>query len=563
MNKRLIALIGLILMFVFVAGCNGEVVDEEKDSDVIIPPLDYNLNEKFAVDALNPTINYNVTGNLVELGDNAEYIRILGSNLIKYDSKETYNTQLIYNYKTDRVVSEPIDKSVRLYSENNYEYSAVVTNSKYPLIVYVTYDELNAKYITNYADAYGRILIQKDYITNERLYITGKYEIDMTGYFYVNNITSKEILYFKFLIDDATKEYAVNVITEEAYNNVDTKIPTSDGYKKIYDSKGDIIGYTKTLWLRHIFFYDKNYNYLNNVNLDSYGFNSISEEFRTEKEVYYVNRREYRMSSSYYGPIKYQITLLKVDLTTGEITFDNDFRYVILDSSTINKDDKFLVSAVTFSELNEDNEISGIIKTAFFTDEFSLNEYTIGDALANRSYKLSDDTLLVYYNDVYHIVRSDSVDIVNGLTILSISDGNILYMDNSNYYLSSYNEFISAFNNLENPKRFISTYTNNGKRVSYIYDQQKAVFVMDDSKFKIEYNYIELAKKGIYVTEDKLYINDELLISEEGSSIISVTPIINIEPTEYIYRVSLRNNLTYEIIYQYFYYNQKIILEDN
>lgn len=563
MNKRLIALIGLILMFVFVAGCNGEVVDEEKDSDVIIPPLDYNLNEKFAVDALNPTINYNVTGNLVELGDNAEYIRILGSNLIKYDSKETYNTQLIYNYKTDRVVSEPIDKSVRLYSENNYEYSAIVTNSKYPLIVYVTYDELNAKYITNYADAYGRILIQKDYITNERLYITGKYEIDMTGYFYVNNITSKEILYFKFLIDDATKEYAVNVITEEAYNNVDTKIPTSDGYKKIYDSKGDIIGYTKTLWLRHIFFYDKNYNYLNNVNLDSYGFNSISEEFRTEKEVYYVNRREYRMSSSYYGPIKYQITLLKVDLTTGEITFDNDFRYVILDSSTINKDDKFLVSAVTFSELNEDNEISGIIKTAFFTDEFSLNEYTIGDALANRSYKLSDDTLLVYYNDVYHIVRSDSVDIVNGLTILSISDGNILYMDNSNYYLSSYNEFISAFNNLENPKRFISTYTNNGKRVSYIYDQQKAVFVMDDSKFKIEYNYIELAKKGIYVTEDKLYINDELLISEEGSSIISVTPIINIEPTEYIYRVSLRNNLTYEIIYQYFYYNQKIILEDN
>lgn len=563
MNKRLIALIGLILMFVFVAGCNGEVVDEEKDSDVIIPPLDYNLNEKFAVDALNPTINYNVTGNLVELGDNAEYIRILGSNLIKYDSKETYNTQLIYNYKTDRVVSEPIDKSVRLYSENNYEYSAIVTNSKYPLIVYVTYDELNAKYITNYADAYGRILIQKDYIINERLYITGKYEIDMTGYFYVNNITSKEILYFKFLIDDATKEYAVNVITEEAYNNVDTKIPTSDGYKKIYDSKGDIIGYTKTFWLRHIFFYDKNYNYLNNVNLDSYGFNSISEEFRTEKEVYYVNRREYRMSSSYYGPIKYQITLLKVDLTTGEITFDNDFRYVILDSSTINKDDKFLVSAVTFSELNEDNEISGIIKTAFFTDEFSLNEYTIGDALATRSYKLSDDTLLVYYNDVYHIVRSDSVDIVNGLTILSISDGNILYMDNSNYYLSSYNEFISAFNNLENPKRFISTYTNNGKRVSYIYDQQEAVFVMDDSNFKIIYNYIELAKKGIYVTEEKLYINDELLISEEGSSIISVTPIINIEPTEYIYRVSLRNNLTYEITYQYFYYNQKIILEDN
>ena len=544
----------LCLMIVFcvllLTACESGAVKNEK---VEVPSsISYSQIKELAID-YNGLDNYNylIDGRTLSLDGDVSVVRCLGSNLVSYGS----GPFSLMNFKTGEVITSKVNYT-GLYSDYQFSsYNYVYANSGLPIVIWSEYD---SNYNVNrvfFSDPYGKVLnLLESGSSTSISYSSIKYLSDYTCFCIKDNYDNYYC--FKYVLND--NEYKVQTMDyaefEAASNQANLTPEYEDGLIPQYDKKGNIYGYI------HIsddiyYLYDSKKVFLNSVNISSYGFNDSPSIELEKKLVFFKSETYYDNESNRSSKTSYKCKCLEIDCSNGNVYFNDDFKYFIVDVDEYDISNYSKYSCVKYCELNERRELDSILKCAILTDKLDFSDSFVYDGFEGDVYALESGKYLALFGEEYYLVSRENRTLLKGVEIEAINNGRIIFTNqNSKYYMCDAKGFEEKIKDLSDGKTYISSVTYNGSLIVLDYSQEKDCYVKD--LYEIQSKFLYLAKMGIYVEKDKIYIGNGKIMDFSSSgtdlSIYSIDGLYSLDGIR-VYRVILSDGS-----YYYFSYNRVI-----
>ncbi len=491
-------------------------------------------------------LKYQIKGRSVAVSEtaNVQMINCRGSQL-GYFAQEGDTSYIIVNLATGSELS--VRSKYNYLRTNDYDFSSsmngIFASYNLPIVVMETSDA----YIKVF-DHMGNLLYTSPNAMTENTYIdecesskNNHYCLSFTGGVEAN-------FYFRYTEKDDA--YTVTVITEDQYNNpAEAPEEEVENLNKLYNRKGKLFGYY-CFDGSQLFLYNTKKNYINNVDVASFGFAPEECIWLETKVIFYANDVYYEKLVEQSSKTTYKCRTLEVNLKNGKVKYNANSKYYIEGANTIwedveNEQDedayKYRSCVVLFNKLNKRGEREDVLRCSILKNRFTFNKNYVYDGF-EEAYALDKKTLLVEYEAGYYLVNRKGKQSLKGLNVLSTSgDGSVLVCDQENekYAICQISELAKFA--MKPEFKYISTSFSvyNGK---YINIEEK------DGEYKygdvvVDKNYLKLANKGIIVTSSGVTIGSDNVISFGGKTVKNITQMGS--TTNYVFYKVLFNDNTY------------------
>lgn len=548
-NKKILLLILFVL--ILLTGCGkGTVKNERLD---IPDSISFSQLEKLAIEPQYvKQKNYIVSGELFNLDSNTSYVQCLGSSLgVTYENSK----YVLKNLSSQKVICSDV-YNIGFYDYNGYfqGYNNVHAYNQLPVAIYCTYNSSSSQITINYVDPYGTTLKTEVLPSGNYKYIStiSTKKVGDYDYFSIQQADGySENLYFRYKYEN--KKYVVEEISQAEFTNAtgdSLEYEYKDELVECYDSKGRIFAYYYYN-SNSLFLYDEDKHYLNNVNLASFGFDSSLFLLRLEKKMYYFKNEAYYESQMTRGSNPtYKCRCLEIDLTTGKVYYNDDFKYYVLEAVDRTTNNTFQYGYVTYYEVLDNRELSKIKKCVILKDKLSFKDAFVYDGFTTNIYKVDDNSLLVNFNSGLYLVTKTERTRINGITnILYFENGNIMYLNKDNkYYTCKLSNILESVKSFDGGYTYLSTDTYNGKTTSYNYDSNTKKYMANG--LELNPSFATFARQCIYVTDNCVYVDENKIIDGGTLSITQFSSYASIGDAT-IYRVRFSNGSYKYLKYSY------------
>lgn len=498
--------------------------------------ISYDTLEKMSLAPSSVSNNYSISVNSFNYDSSITLINCYNS-VLGYDSNG-----YLKNIETGYTVSNFIPSnylysySGNFNSQNRYYYS-----SSYPVVLFTTYTDSNAKLCI--VDSNGNYLYSDSFASyyyiesantktvNGTLFFT----LSITGNSNYNSVRND----FYFRYDASNNVRPVVEISANEYNNATTtssstyeqSVKYKDGLTPVYSKTESIIGYVYVDSNNLFNIYDTNKVFLNSINPTSFGIDN-SNGIRIGNYLFFYKNNEYYSNELDKGSEKkYKNKCLTVDLTTGKVSYNDDFKYYISDVTQRPNDEgtrnKYVM--VKYYTLNEDRTLSNILMCSIMDEELDFSNSYAYDGEINSVTKINNNYLIARIDDNYYLISNSSRILLNGLTNFKFfKDGNIMYknsQDNLYYYVSS-NEIVSKYKSIGEGFGYVSVDKFDGKNIGCKYDKVASKYIYASSYIKSDYLYY--INSGIIVCENDVYVvNQKVSNNKSDVKVLSVNYVVN------------------------------------
>lgn len=493
--------------------------------------------------------NYRISGEVVDL--NSGYfsvVRCLGSNLVTYST--IMGTEL-WNFAEDENIAENLvnlDFVYDYYRFNGY----VFADSTLPIVIYKSNDNslpTNEVYV---ADCYGSFLTKLQLSENAQIYRSGSKTVgDTTGFKLTfnsgNNNDNSTDYYFSYLFDGET--YDVKLINKEKYENLSLLLDDNeDDLAPQYDGNGELIGYLSFSY-GTINVYDSNRSFLNSVKLSSFGFEDLYQTLRLEKQIcFFKNDIYYENELEKGSEDTYKSKCLIINLIDGKVSYNGNYKYYVKSCYSASDEEQFKYAFVTFYELNNKGEKDDILKCVVLKDKLNFNKPFVYDGLTTYVYNINDSAVLARYDSGYYYITNTDRTLLNDITFVAFyENGDVLFKNKNDKYCQCRLVDIVRSSKIIEGVAYMSIDKYNGKTISYdINNSTNSYFVGDKILLN---NYVDLAKKGLYITKNSISIGDDTIFATTGNINISNVSVVISSGAVTLYSVRLNDGT-----YRYFVY---------
>lgn len=479
----------------------------------------------------------------------------LGTNLVSSIDSST-NKMVLKNIVTEKIVSSNITSN-SIYNYYGYfsSYNYVYANSNLPIAIFGEFNSLMTQNTISYVDCYGNLLKQEKISYRKELmnYQTKTINEYIYIVLYKSDDGSSDV-FFRYKYNN--NKYLVESITAEEYSNAissnGSTQPTeyNDGLTPYYDSNGNVIAYVYGN-SNSFFLYDANKHYLNNINLSSFGFNSYNAALLLEKKLWYFKNETYYESELNKGSKPtYKCKCLEIDLITGQVYYNDNFKYFVKDSFTKTTNKTFDYCYITYYDVNEKGELSDTLKCVILKDKLTFSNAFVYDGFTTKVYTIDENTLLAYFDSGIYVVTERERTLLNNINIVSFfENGDVIYTNqDSKYYKCKLTDLIDSVKTFEGGVYYLSSSTYNGKSISINYDTTSRKYTTGN--LVLNSSYLSLAQKGIYVTQNAIYVGDNKIISCDSGVTITQVSSMDYNSDTTIYKVRLSTSE-----YKYFLYS--------
>lgn len=522
--KKIKTITALMCMLLIVSSCKSEknYFDDTYDKDTSIS---YDLLKYIAVTPSPSDKNYTFKNYEANKDyDSFRLVDCLGSELYYYDDYSTGNCY-ITRLGHEKEVSFKVNPNI-VPSADGY-----AAEKRYPLTVFAVYGN-DSKNELIFADCYGNVVERMDAYGKPDIYFGGEYYYEGYCYFFVQ--TDYAELYLKYIVTDGV--YKITKITEldyelhDAFGSSASSSSRTDSLEPVYDREGDL--FSHVLYKNGIYnIYDKDKKFINSVNLSSFGFdNSNSRSLRFEKKIYYFtynlyyeNEKEKSSESSY------KCKCIEINLENGEVSFDDDFKYFIVDSTVYDYEEKYHYTAFHYYELNDKREKGSVLLCSIAKENLSFNNSFVYDGFEGIPYKLDKNTIICKFSDEYFAVTKNERKHLNGIVAVNFMSGDKIICVNSDhkYFICDKNNFLDY---CQNPTEmydriFFNRYYGDFLKVTTSTKDNKYVCTINSVKLNLNMNYYSFLEYGLITNNEGVYLSNGTRIYQYPEELIKVFTI--------------------------------------
>lgn len=503
----------------------------------------------------NYTLKYSPLGSHY---DSYERIDCLDSELYVCREIETDTFSLRRINKTEPIATNLIDFIIGTFAEQNSVYTTgnitTIYNRFLPVVIY-TYTDSASDYQLVVADCYGNTIKSESVSDNKRISFSEREYINGIYYFFID--IELDTLFFKYRVDD-NEHINVSIITEEEYDDAaySTSSTNQDSEKlnPMYDREGEIFAYTSQIGDVYNV-YDKDKKFLNAVNLNSFGLRNYRVEIALEKKVCFFRADTYtenEMTKS--SKTTYKCSCLQIDLSNGEISYDDDFKYFLVGGSAIIIDNKYQYTCFTYYEINSKRELGNVLLASIAKENLSFNNSFVYDGFGMDAYLLDKKTVLCSFNGKSCICTKDKrkyftdisgVEFIpNNKVLFRDKDDKHCVCDRSNFL--SYVDSDFTNNSLVTKYDYISNHRFYGDYIKLTYDTSKERYYCNN--LPVDSKYVNFINYGLLITDFGInYFKGAIYTATNDATILNVSYVFSLNDT-ILFKLDLSNGET-----QYFF----------
>ncbi|MBO4666892.1 MAG: hypothetical protein J5666_02020 [Bacilli bacterium] len=494
---------------------------------------------------------YQISGKSVSVTEtaNVQMINCRGSQL-GYFAQTGDTTYIIVNLAAGGELS--VRSKYNYLRTNDYDFSSgmngIFASYNLPIVIMETSDA----YIKVF-DHMGNLLYTSPNAMTENTYIDECYSSKNNHYCLSFTGGVEAEFYFRYTEKDGA--YTVTVITEDQFNNpAEAEEEEVENLNKLYNRKGKLFGYYRFDGSQ-LFLYNTKKNYINNVDVSSFGFDPEECIWLETKVIFYANDQYFEKLVEQSSKTTYKCRTLEVNLKNGKVKYNDNSKYYIEGTHTIwedveNEQDedayKYRSCVVLFNKLNKRGEREDVLRCSILKNRLTYNKSYVYDGF-EEAYALDKKTLLVEYEAGYYLVDKKGKQTLNGLNIIGTSgDGSVLVSDTEGekYAICQISDLAKFAQKPDFKYNSVSYSLYNGKFITIEEKDGEYKYgdvVLDDS-------YLKLANKGIIVTSSGVAIGNDNVLSFGGKTVKNITQMGS--TTNYVfYKVSFSDGT-----YGYFSY---------
>ena len=540
---KFLSLLFLLILFISITGCTKKQRDNK---------ISYSQLKRIANKEDVEILDYKISGSIANLDENLtvnDIIHCTGTNLaLVKNSSDVYS--IINFIEGTTICANVSNKSISTsYKYNSAKFMVYYASS--PIVIYQT--QSGTSYTAHFVDCYGNELMTENNGGTYSLYDFISKNFDDCTYCGIESSIGWS--YFRSEYKDS--KYTVEKITEDEYKNPSSKNheETSSGYDDgltpLYNSKGKVVAYYNGDLEGSFFLYDKKKKYLNNIAISSYGMEHGIPLFLENNLYYFLNDEYYEKAIERSSEETYKCKCLEINLKTGKVKYNDDFKYYVIDADFYVEDDKYRFGYVLYCDLNKNGEKENIIRCAICDDKLSFKDSFVYDGIEiDEVYQLPNKAIVAFYNSgFYYITKNDKVYFNNAYLSSFTKDNELIYVNQNNkYYICKAKDIKESIKDLSNGHYYISSYTYNGESIKIDETNDSKKMTANGHQFLAD--YLSSAKKGIYIDSNSVTIGEQqIYATSDGISIVNVSFVASAAEKE-LYSIKLSNN---NVIY--FYYN--------
>lgn len=419
-------------------------------------------------------------------------------------------------------------------SSINYRY---VANSEFPIFVYGKRSNTGDTQIV-YADCYGKTIKIVNTDEEKRVTLDRGFEYNHTVYFYAEEGYS-DVQYFKYTYKD--NKYIVSAIEEREYStaySLQRKIGQNHAeLTPMYDKNGEIFSYVSLDGFTY-YIYDKNEHYLNAVNLYSFGMSRSDVELRFEKKICYYHCDEYYENVNQKSSQRsYRCRCLEIDLSNGEVSYDDDFKYYICDSKTVTDKNKYQYTYFRYYELNDKKETKSVLMCSVAKENLSFDKAFVYDGFDGEVYKIDRNTCLAKFDGEYYICTKDDRKLLANISSLKFIPDNKVIFTNSEgkYCICGKSEFVEYSKNPSQVYEYVSPCKYFGDYLKVSVDTQTNVYkAVNGGKTNILNNaFFDLLSYGLVVNNGGILLpNGTFVYPLNSDNVVSISRLFSLNGTD-------------------------------
>ena len=429
-----------------------------------------------------------------------------------------------------------------------------ISNYNFPIAVIEEY--INATdHQTVFVDCYGNAL--------KRANIGGKKTITFENHFYRNDVdylfisllsSDNPINYnFYFKYTGTSDGYSVSAIEEKEYNDAFDIYNGNQDLIPWYDRKGNIIAHIYRS--NGIFYiYDKNQNFVNSFNYGSFSSymsaNSLFLEF--EKKMYIFSYGEYYANvSEKSSKTSYKCACIEIDIVTGKVSYDDDFKYFIEDTDTIKYDNKYQYTCFTYYELNDKGERGDLLMCSIAKKCLSFENSFVYDGFNGKVYKVNRNSVIAQFSGIPYVCTKNERKVLYSNIAYFVSGNKIIAGKVSASYsgkcfICDRNDFVENNKNPSVLYDYISGYRYFGDYITINSDSKTGEYKCTNNGITLDVDsaYFNFVDKGCIVNRGGIYLpNGEMILSSSRSLVGSVGIVLSINNFS-IFEVNLNDSTT-------------------
>ena len=525
----------LICLSLAVCSCSGEK-NYLKDARELKTTISFDQLQDIAIEPVNEDKNYNLKAtNLGTTFNDFCKVECLGSVMYTcYDN--SINHHKLFAVNDSKSISYTLQNNIltaRDYNSNHTD--LVITDDSYPIAIFE--ENINTTdHQTVFVDCYGNVLKRaniegKKTIKYEKQYVDKDYT-----YFFISVLSSYSAttynFYFKYTKKDG--KYIVSAMEAKEFNDSLVSFNTGEILEPWFDRKGNIFAYTEAS-TGAFCIYDKNKNFVNSIYSDAFYYLNSAEDVATlkfEKKMYVFTGEEYYANVNEKSSKKsFKCTCLEVDIETGKVTYDDDFKYYIIDSNTVTYDNKYCYTYFTYFELNDKGEKGNKKMCSIAKECLSFENSFVYDGFAGEAFNVNRNAVVAQFGSFNYICTKNERR--------GIGQGDIRFAPNNKIIYGKYSPSATGKCFICDRKEFVE-YSKN-PLVVYEYISWKKyygdyLFISSDSisdtykctnnttTLDVNSSFINYVDAGFIINNNGIFLpNGEMVFSSVGNPVLGLS----------------------------------------